>query len=465
MIMKRNIVKMSVLLTTFICVTACKSFDEASPINTFSFNVTTLEDVAETRTELSITENRQQSILVSDDGHIFVATCEVGDMNGRNVEAETRATRYNSESEFVGQTFGIYGWDVSASNEVIFNNVAVSKSGTRWVPAVTKQWGPYHNYVFEAIYPKLPATLGSTGITSLTTGPNPGVLAFDYVRPDGVGCDADLMCAYHSGNCSDSNTTATLTFTHALTCVRFRAASGLTVNSVKLSGIYRSGHCQVAANGTYYTYSWTPSSATGDITLSTSPLSTDLLLIPQNLASAPVTLTGNITDAAGVSYNTTATLNTNNWLAGKVNTYTFSIDGESVQIGVNDNVTGKVKNNVVIRNNGTSKAYIRAAIEAVWVNDDGLVVAGWDPSSGSFSGLPGSKWVKVGDYYYYSDPVNAGAETPYKLFISYTAPVSSPVPGAHLEMQIFAQGVVWDADKARVKNAWGAATVSSAGLN
>lgn len=394
-----------------------------------------------------------REVMTSEGNVPIVAIGEVSDMEVSEQEVETRAIRYNYESEFASQTFKIWGWNTSNSNSVVYDNATVSKVGGKWVPVGNKKWKYDAVYSFVALYPD------RTGI-NLNVTADPASANFTYTHQTNAGAAYDYMLAYFEGNGFDTKGKATLVFTHPFTCVKFAAGAGVTVNSVKLSGLYASGTCSVSKNestspGDYYTYSWNPSSAGHEITTT---IGTELLLIPQNLATQNVTVVANIT-VDGISFNSTANLSTGSWLAGKVNTYTFTIN-EGVSVRVTDNVAGKVKNNVQILNTGASKAYIRAAIVAGWYDGD-MMVAGWDEDSGTFAGKPGSKWVKVGDYYYYQDPVEPGEYTGSELFSSYTAPSVAPVSGAHLEMTILTQAVIWDEQKVRVRAAWGDSVISS----
>ena len=394
--------------------------------------------------------------VMESEGNIpIVALSEVSDMDMVEQEVVTRASRYNSESEFASasQTFKIWGWNASNSNSVIYTDATVTKTGGKWIPEGGKKWKNNTEYCFEAVYPN------SGDFTSFTTSAtDPAGVQFSYQLPANAGAAYDYMLAYYKGLGDKGK--ATLVFTHPFTCVKFAAGEGVTVNSVKLTGLYSMGLCQVAKNvssnpGDYYTYTWNSLIKGHEITTS---VGTELLLIPQNLASDNVSLEVSLT-VDGITFKSTATLSSGSWQAGKINTYTFTIN-EGVTVKVTDNVADKLKSNVKIQNTGVSKAYIRAAIVAGWYEGD-VMVAAWDETSGTFTGKLGSKWVKVGDYYYYQDPVEAGAYTGSALFGTYTAPETAPVEGAHLEMTILTQAVIWDADKARVKAAWGDSISSS----
>ena len=136
--------------------------------------------------------------------------------------------------------------------------------------------------------------------------------------------------------------------------------------------------------------------------------------------------------------------------------------------GIEDKVDGMVKSDVVIKNTGTVREYIRAAITANWYKD-GSIVAPWSVDStgkcsqGKFTDLlkSGTGWILGADgYYYYTYPVD-GAEELKKasgntLFDKYEYEEKDiPVEGAHLEMQIMVQSVIWDKDKTEVTEAWG----------
>lgn len=129
-----------------------------------------------------------------------------------------------------------------------------------------------------------------------------------------------------------------------------------------------------------------------------------------------------------------------------------------VTVDVTDKVdtTTGVKSDVVITNTSNIQAYIRAAIVGYWCDAKGNIVAPWDPTDenqGTFVGLTGSNWVKSGDYYYYTEKVDAGMPTPNALFTSYTEG-TAPVEGAHLVIDILAQAIQAEPASA-VQEAWG----------
>lgn len=135
-----------------------------------------------------------------------------------------------------------------------------------------------------------------------------------------------------------------------------------------------------------------------------------------------------------------------------VNTFTPA----DVGVDITDKVENGVKSNVVIKNTGTTDAYIRARIVGNWVSDDdATIVQAWDPDGdGTFVGLTGTGWVKRSDgYYYYTSSVapNGELKDATALFTSYT--VTKTVEGAHLVLDIMVQAI--QSEGGAAKNAWG----------
>ena len=69
-----------------------------------------------------------------------------------------------------------------------------------------------------------------------------------------------------------------------------------------------------------------------------------------------------------------------------------------------------LKQNVTISNTGNTSAYIRAAIVVTWKDADNCTMSE-KPTTGDYSLVIGSDWVKDGDYYYYKNGVPAGKPT------------------------------------------------------
>ena len=90
------------------------------------------------------------------------------------------------------------------------------------------------------------------------------------------------------------------------------------------------------------------------------------------------------------------------------NTFTPS----KVTCDVTEDFNERVKKNVKIKNTGDTNAYIRATIIVNWMDNDGNVSA-VKPVDDDYSLTLGDmdNWLKIGEYYYYIHPVDAGEST------------------------------------------------------
>lgn len=136
------------------------------------------------------------------------------------------------------------------------------------------------------------------------------------------------------------------------------------------------------------------------------------------------------------------------YLATRTNDITNTFTPANVDITVTDEVESNTKKDVVITNDSNIPVYIRVAVVANWCNDDGEVVAPWN-DYGNLD-VKSDKWTYKEGYYYYNEPVVAGSSV--TLFKSYKA--EDTPEGAHLEMDIIAQGIQAEPTDA-VKAAWG----------
>lgn len=131
-----------------------------------------------------------------------------------------------------------------------------------------------------------------------------------------------------------------------------------------------------------------------------------------------------------------------------------------VPIKVDEDFDGNTKSNVTIQNVGTTDAYIRAKIVVNWVDNEGNIVVGKKlPAVEEITVGRSEKWHTFGDYFYYTDVVNAGSETD-KLIDTYSYPKKEDEPS--LQIEILAQSVQSEPEEA-VKDLWGV-TISSNGI-
>lgn len=138
----------------------------------------------------------------------------------------------------------------------------------------------------------------------------------------------------------------------------------------------------------------------------------------------------------------------------------------SVTPSVQETPNGKVKSDVKAKNTGTAPAYIRAAVDIYWQDQDGARL--WDEpkeepkgeadyeiawSVADASGANSAyNWVKASDgFYYWTSPVAPGAET--GVLINRVTELKA-TEGRNLVVDISAQTVQATPDEA-VHDAWG----------
>lgn len=138
----------------------------------------------------------------------------------------------------------------------------------------------------------------------------------------------------------------------------------------------------------------------------------------------------------------------------------------SVTPSVQETLNGKVKSDVKAKNTGTAPAYIRAAVDIYWQDQDGARL--WDEpkeepkgeadyeiawSVADASGANSAyNWVKASDgFYYWTSPVAPGAET--GVLINRVTELKA-TEGRNLVVDISTQAVQATPDGA-VHDAWG----------
>ena len=82
-------------------------------------------------------------------------------------------------------------------------------------------------------------------------------------------------------------------------------------------------------------------------------------------------------------------------------------NGESTEHYADKVNTGATKTNVQIKNTGDTDAYIRVAVVVNWASKDGTKVWVTKPVEGTdyTAWTPGTGWIQIGDYYYYTQSV------------------------------------------------------------
>lgn len=138
----------------------------------------------------------------------------------------------------------------------------------------------------------------------------------------------------------------------------------------------------------------------------------------------------------------------------------------SVTPSVQETLNGKVKSDVKAKNTGTAPAYIRAAVDIYWQDQDGARLwdepkeepkgeadyeIAWSVADASGANLA-YNWVKASDgFYYWTSPVAPGAET--GVLINRVTELKA-TEGRNLVVDISTQAVQATPDEA-VHDAWG----------
>lgn len=118
-----------------------------------------------------------------------------------------------------------------------------------------------------------------------------------------------------------------------------------------------------------------------------------------------------------------------------------------------ENFDGTTKSNVNVTNTSNVPAYLRVKLVTYRVNEAGLHIGGT-------AEIPtftlGTDWVQYGDYYYYTNPVEAGETPAFNLADSMTLTGSYPdVDGGKQVIEVMAEAIQ-SLPEAAVKAAWGA---------
>ena len=118
---------------------------------------------------------------------------------------------------------------------------------------------------------------------------------------------------------------------------------------------------------------------------------------------------------------------------------------------VTESFNQKVKEDVKVTNHGNIPAYIRVALVCTWQDDSRNVVGepaslddliiDWGTEGGSETAeAPGNGWIKIGDYYYYTQPVAAG-DTTFNLIDSARVKDDAATNGYHMNLQVIADSI------------------------
>ena len=128
-----------------------------------------------------------------------------------------------------------------------------------------------------------------------------------------------------------------------------------------------------------------------------------------------------------------------------------------VSCEVTENFNGKTKSNVNVENTSDIPAYIRVKLVTYRVNEHGQHIGG-TASVPTFT--PGTNWVKNGEYYYYTLPVNPGEEPSTNLISSIDLTDSyNDADGGQQAIEVMAEAIQ-SSPATAVQQAW-SVTISS----
>ena len=327
-------------------------------------------------------------------------------------------------------------------------------------------WKKGENKTFHA-YSNLPAAGAS--ISSALVSSKPVQTLSVTALPTASADQTDILMGYYANSEPATSGLVPIKFYHPMTAVIFKqgtiTGTDATITGISIEGVYSKGTATMDAVSMAKTdnadkFVWSSCSGSQTVTLSSVTVATDtkqvgdaFILIPQTFAAdskarIKVSLSdGNVlyTLLAGTS-----------WKAGYTKEYTIGLKGDIIEVTVNETFNGTTKSNVSVKNTGNGIAYVRVAVVANWVNDEGQAVQSCDLSSLAFNT---TDWTKSGDFYYCKKAIRPGSRTP-NLFNAFTAPATKPGESLHVEMAVIAQGVELDytaggSYSAKANTAWG----------
>ncbi|ADV43735.1 fimbrillin family protein [Bacteroides helcogenes] len=244
--------------------------------------------------------------------------------------ASTRGIRRSSNTMY--DSFGVSAYSYTDSwseskTPNYFYNATASKSGSNYTLSSTYYWpGASYKMKFFAYAPK------DNGNYVLSANTQAGSPTISVTIPDNVDDQKDLLVAKTDEVDGNTNTAVPLTFSHALTAIRFVCGDdmqGGTVKSISLKNVY--------SKGTYNmeTESWssvnTPATFSQTLNKSTAgtandPLVTEnqtFMMVPQTLPDG-AQLEVVFTDNANTDHTLSADIRGQAWPMGKTVTYKIS---------------------------------------------------------------------------------------------------------------------------------------------
>lgn len=338
----KNIFRIFTLVATTVAATSllsCRDDDMADSRvhdnRVISFSLDKTEGFGKlTRTvipDISGEDNRTITLVSDKQEKLYLS---VEEDESLETKGETRGSLVTSSDI---DSFGVFA-QLEDVGSLYMSNVKVTESAAVWMPEKEYLWPGNEKLHFNAYSPYIGSS-ADEGITSVPEPDENGVISLGFTTPKEVTSQFDLLRAVPID--ADSSPCA-MTFSHALTAVRF--ATGNEMSPCVIKGISISG---VADKGILNLESGEWSGLSGSSTFSVSPDLTlsaaqgssyvlpetlladeneTMLLIPQTLGeNTEVSL---VVEANGEISTFKASLSGQNWTAGKTVTYHLSVSPE-----------------------------------------------------------------------------------------------------------------------------------------
>lgn len=136
------------------------------------------------------------------------------------------------------------------------------------------------------------------------------------------------------------------------------------------------------------------------------------------------------------------------WLTSSTGPITNTFTPSHVSCEVEEDFNGKVKSNVNVKNTSDIPAFIRVKLVTYRTNAQRQHIGG----TAELDITPVNDWVKIGDYYYYPQPVAPGEST-QNLIDSYTLESYNDADGGYQAIDVMAEAIQ-SVPETAVQEAW-----------
>lgn len=118
---------------------------------------------------------------------------------------------------------------------------------------------------------------------------------------------------------------------------------------------------------------------------------------------------------------------------------------------VNETFQGDKKTNITIKNTGDIEAYLRLRLVTYWVDSNGDILFKESPTlKVDFNN---DYWIKLGDIYYYKEPIQPDESTKNLLNVGKSIQLGVDSEGNRQVVEVFAEAIQSKPEEA-VENSW-----------